>query len=266
MEKDKKYNLVLGLMIFFFILVVGISLAWGLSTITKNSTGKLVEKEKEQNNPINENEKKGSIKDTSTNKNESETKKVTNLEKTMVEDYVQKIYKYGEFEIMPNFDDINKADEEWVWAIAFSQLENKEMVQKYEVVDKAKELFGQGFNKEPKEDSIISAYWNEELNYYEGKAHGFMAEEEARYIIKDAYKTDNTYNVEIVEYVLNVNEVMEEKVNPQVIIKSGNKIVKTVSENEDYDYVKENTSLFASRILELQEVNGKLHIVSCKNK
>ena len=33
MEKDKKYNIILGLMIFFFILFVGVCIAWGLGII-----------------------------------------------------------------------------------------------------------------------------------------------------------------------------------------------------------------------------------------
>lgn len=37
MEKDKKYNLVLGLMIFFFVLLVGVCLAWGLGYIGINN-------------------------------------------------------------------------------------------------------------------------------------------------------------------------------------------------------------------------------------
>lgn len=36
MEKDKKYNLVLGLMIFFFLIIVGASVAWGLGYIGVN--------------------------------------------------------------------------------------------------------------------------------------------------------------------------------------------------------------------------------------
>ena len=34
MEKDKKYNVVLGLMIFFFVIIVGVCLAFGLGIIT----------------------------------------------------------------------------------------------------------------------------------------------------------------------------------------------------------------------------------------
>ena len=37
MEKDKKYNIILGLMIFLFILFVGICIAWGLGIISINT-------------------------------------------------------------------------------------------------------------------------------------------------------------------------------------------------------------------------------------
>ena len=37
MEKDKKYNLVLGLIIFFFVLLVGVCLAWSLGYIGINN-------------------------------------------------------------------------------------------------------------------------------------------------------------------------------------------------------------------------------------
>ncbi len=56
MEKDKKYNVVLGLMIFFFILFVGISLAWGLSSIGKKTTENKVDKQ--DNQIVSENDEK----------------------------------------------------------------------------------------------------------------------------------------------------------------------------------------------------------------
>ncbi len=36
MEKDKKYNVILGLMIFFFIIIIGVGIAWGLGYIGLN--------------------------------------------------------------------------------------------------------------------------------------------------------------------------------------------------------------------------------------
>ncbi len=113
MEKDKKYNIVLGLMIFFFILVVGISLAWGLSSIGKKSNesevekqnsgvvneNKTIEDEKGQNNSNNENVKQEDVKDTSSNKNEenkvvlSDAKMIslTDAKKSEINDKLQSI-------------------------------------------------------------------------------------------------------------------------------------------------------------------------------
>lgn len=52
MEKDKKYNIVLGLMIFFFILFVGVCVAWGLSYMADNKTTSNNIKETEKNDII----------------------------------------------------------------------------------------------------------------------------------------------------------------------------------------------------------------------
>jgi len=50
MEKDKKYNVVLGLMIFFFILFVGVCIAFGLGVITINNESSDVDSQVNQNN------------------------------------------------------------------------------------------------------------------------------------------------------------------------------------------------------------------------
>lgn len=85
MEKDKKYNIVLGLMIFFFILVVGISLAWGLSSIGKKSDENEVEKQ--NSNIVNENESLDVEKqenNTSSENKKQENENVLNEAKTIV--------------------------------------------------------------------------------------------------------------------------------------------------------------------------------------
>lgn len=51
---EKKYNIVLGLMIFFFIIVVGVAVAWGLGYIGFNNN---VDDDKDNNVVINEQEK-----------------------------------------------------------------------------------------------------------------------------------------------------------------------------------------------------------------
>lgn len=250
MKNDNKYNVILGVMIFLFILLVGAVLAFGLYFIANNEKDDVQEKQQDE----------------SLNVELDKKEEVSSLEKATLEGYVEKIYKYGEIVNIPTFENINNADEEWLWVIAFKECENTEMVTKSELVAKAKELFGTSFNKQPKEDSVFGADWNEEMQYYEGKAHGLMAEDETRYIVKSVEKDQNRFKVEIVEYVLNVSEIIKGEENAKVQIKNGDTVVATVSENEDKEYVKENSEMFTSRILEIEETNGKLHIVSCKNK
>lgn len=36
MDKDKKYNAILGIMIFLFLIILGVALAWGLGYISIN--------------------------------------------------------------------------------------------------------------------------------------------------------------------------------------------------------------------------------------
>lgn len=100
MEKDKKYNAMLGIIIFLFILVVGISLAWGLSVIGKNSDesgigtqnngtvngAEIVKNDKEQEDvvPIKK-------EDTVVALNEAKTISLTNSKKAEINDKLQTI-------------------------------------------------------------------------------------------------------------------------------------------------------------------------------
>ncbi len=285
MEKDKKYNVVLGLMIFFFILVVGISLAWGLSSIGKKTNNNEIEKqnsniankneisdvEKVEDDVTSENKKQENTSNSNSNKNESQNKveKITNIERVSIEEYIEKIYLYGTGGVIPNFTDINEADEEWLWRVAFMQCQNLEMVYKWEIISNAKDLFGTNLKKEPG-TNILGAYWDEEGQYYTVKHHGLMVEDEPHYIIYDIVKNDNKYSVEVIDYVLDISETLKDIENAALAIKSNDKVIKKVSEVTEYSeiqkYVKENASKFSSRMLEIEENEGKLHIVACKNK
>lgn len=287
MEKDKKYNVVLGLMIFFFILVVGISLAWGLSSINKNSNEDEVDKQtsnivnenesvdvgKQENNTSSENKKQENANNSSSNKNESQNKveQLTNLERVSIEEYIEKIYLYGTIGVIPNFTNINETDEEWIWYVAFWQCNNKDVAYKYEINSNAKELFGSNLKKEVGNE-ILGAYWDEEGEYFSVKPMGLMVADEPHYIVNSIEKNQNKYTVEIVEYIVNMEEIwsITDAKNPSIKIKHNDKEIKRFPEgtenSEIQKYVKDNASKFSSRILEIEENQGKLHIVACKNK
>jgi len=79
MEKDKKYNVVLGLMIFFFILVVGISLAWGLSSISKEDNSEDTKTENVEKN--NASQKEEIVKDNNVSKENNDVVTQNNVVK-----------------------------------------------------------------------------------------------------------------------------------------------------------------------------------------
>jgi len=74
---DKKYNIVLGLMIFFFLIIVGVALAWGLGYIglkdsAENKDNTNIDTPIKEDVAIDNNiEKEDSTNDTESNKNES---------------------------------------------------------------------------------------------------------------------------------------------------------------------------------------------------
>lgn len=74
-----------------------------------------------------------------------------------IEEYISKIYMWREVtnEALPEFDNINNANELWIWEAVKKNLEEYEL--SYEnIEEKAKELFGDEFTKEfPKERNRI---------------------------------------------------------------------------------------------------------------
>jgi len=90
MEKDKKYTLVLGLMIFFFILFVGVCVAWGLGFIGINIT--------KTNDSILENsqnpDEETNVSSQQTNDNNTNTQQIKENRKTIKEILCMDPYQY----------------------------------------------------------------------------------------------------------------------------------------------------------------------------
>lgn len=70
-----------------------------------------------------------------------------------IQKYISKIYMWKEItnEALPKFDDINNADELWIWEVVKKDLENYEVTYE-EIQNKANEIFGENYrNQFPKE-------------------------------------------------------------------------------------------------------------------
>ena len=97
------------------------------------------------------------------------TKNNVNVEEVQkIEEYISKIYMWKEVtnEALPSFEDINQADDLWVWEVVKQNLE--EYVVNYDAIqNKAKEIFGESFSKQfPTQGNETIMYNSETGEYY----------------------------------------------------------------------------------------------------
>lgn len=81
------------------------------------------------------------------------TNNITIEEINNIQDYISKIYMWKEVtgEALPAFEDINQAQDLWIWEVVNQNLENFNVTIE-EIQSVAKEIFGKNFTKEfPKE-------------------------------------------------------------------------------------------------------------------
>lgn len=81
------------------------------------------------------------------------TNNVTIKEINDIQEYISNIYMWKEVtgEALPKFDDINQADDLWVWEVVNQNLEKFDLTYE-DIQSTAKKIFGQAFTKEfPKE-------------------------------------------------------------------------------------------------------------------
>ena len=85
-----------------------------------------------------------------------------------IEECISKIYMWKEVtnEALPSFENINQADDLWVWEVVKQNLE--EYVVNYDAIqNKAKEIFGESFSKQfPTQGNETIMYDSETGEYY----------------------------------------------------------------------------------------------------
>lgn len=184
-----------------------------------------------------------------------------------IENYISKIYMWKEItnEALPVFEDVNFADDLWVWEVVKKNLE------KYEVTDEeiqtiATEIFGKEFNKQfPKEGNQSFEY--DEISEKYLATETILDEKEDTFLLNNIKKTKEGYSIEIVEYLedySNENKVVvrnlqEEEIGQVGINDSETKIQEIVKNNIDrfnkkMIYLKsENDSLIVQKIEKVQE-------------
>lgn len=181
-----------------------------------------------------------------------------------IESYINQIYMWKEVteEAMPVFEDINQANERWIWEVVKKNIEEDEP--SYEQIqEKAKELFGQEFTKEfPKEGTDYLTY-NEQTNQY--KAVTVELDQQGDLFLLNAIKkTKDGYEVEIIEYLEDYSPMLKEEAEDFIIIRNLQEEeigrISGSAEEEETELVKRNIDRFSKKKLQLKLENDKLYV------
>ena len=188
-----------------------------------------------------------------------------------IETYITKIYMWKEVtgEALPTFENINDASDMWVWEAVKKNLENYELTYD-EIQDKARELFGQDFTKEFPKEGTENFTYEKETNKYYATGMGLDQEEDC-FLLNEIKKTENGYEVEIVEYLEDYSqETVETDESVSIAIKNLNdeEISKVQEEKESSskDIVKENIDKFTKKIVTLKQEGDNLYVQKVSNK
>ena len=193
------------------------------------------------------------------NKSKSTQNRITASEVSKIEEYISKIYMWKEVteEALPKFYNINDAPDLWTWEVVKKNLEDYELSYE-EIVQKAKELFGEQFTKQfPKEGTEYIQY-DDELGKYLTTGVGLDTLDDSFYI-KNINKTKTGYQVEIVEYLEDYENAMgvedENEIYDIYIKNLDGDTIATVKSNESetktIDSVKENIDKFTTKTVNL---------------
>lgn len=195
------------------------------------------------------------------------TNQVNVQEIQKIEESISKIYLWEEItnEALPAFENVNNGDELWIWEVTKKNLEQYE-VSKEEIQTKAKEIFGEEFNKVISQDVNSSFEYDETTNkYYPTEV--ILDQMEDSFLLNKIEKTDEGYLVEIVEYLQDytngdkviVRNLEQEELGQASIYDSETKMQEIVKNNinrfnKKKIYFKvENNNLIVQKVEKVQE-------------
>lgn len=192
---------------------------------------------------------------------QNQVKNISVEEVSSIEQYLQKIYLWKEItnQAIPLFETIEEADDTWIWEVVKKNLEEYE-VDKIQLEEKAKDLFGQEFAKEyPGEGTKSFVYDEETKKYYPTESQ--LDEQEDLFLLDTIQRTEEGYDVEIVEYLEDYTKAEE----GQVEIKNINdEMIASVDSNQvdvkGIDLVKENKDRFTKKRIFLKVEGDKIFV------
>ena len=189
----------------------------------------------------------------------NKNKSVNVQEVEQIEEYISKIYMWKEItkEALPTFENINNANELWVWEVIKKNLETYETTYE-EIQQKGKELFGEKFERQIPKEGNDSFYYDKESNKYLA-TEIVLDEEEDSFLLKDIEKEGEKYKVKIIEYIEDYSE------ENKVIIRNLQeeeigRVSTTDSETKIKEIVKNNKERFSQNNIEIKKEKDNLVI------
>lgn len=180
-----------------------------------------------------------------------------------IETYITKIYMWKEIteEALPCFEDVNQANEKWLWEAVKKNLEDYELAYE-QIQEKAKNLFGEKLTKEfPKEGTEYLIYDEQTDKYY---AVGMGLDQlEDTFLLNKIDKTNNGYEVEIVEYLEDYSQTSNERENFIIIRNIKEEEIERISSLEEEkvkEVVKNNIDKFSKKKIVLKVENEKIYV------
>ena len=193
-----------------------------------------------------------------------ETNNISIQEIEKIENYINKIYIEKEIvgESLPSFEEINNANERWIWEVVKKNTEDDKITYE-QLQESAKSIFGEEFTNEfPKEGTEYLIY-NQEENMYQS-IETEVDEQGALFLLNKIEKTGNGYEVEIIEYLEDYSPMLKEEPENYVIIRNlkEEEISRTnsSSEDEELDIVKRNIEKFSKKKVWIETKDNKLYV------
>ncbi len=193
----------------------------------------------------------------------NKTTSISVQEINQIETYVTKIYMWKEItgQALPDFEEINQAEDIWLWEVVKKNLEEYEFTYE-QIQEKAKELFGEKLTKEfPKEGTEYIIY-DEKVDKYYAIGMGLDQLEDS-FLLNEIQKTQDGYEVEIVEYLEDYSQTLEEG-EDFIIIRNTEEEeigkVNSTQEEQVKEIVKNNLDQLSKKKLVLKLENGKLYV------
>lgn len=182
---------------------------------------------------------------------------------SQIETYITKIYMWKEItgQALPNFEDINQAEDVWLWEVVKKNLEDYEFFYE-EIQEKAKDLFGEKLTKEfPKEGTEYIIY-DEKMDKYYAVGMG-LDQLDDLFLLNEIQKTPTGYEVEIIEYLEDYSQTLNEE-DDFVIIRNTNEEeigrVNSTEEEKVKEMVKNNVDKLSRKKIVLKLENEKLQV------